>query len=305
MFTPIQKIDTNNNNFYIKRDDLLPFSFGGNKVRIAYEFLSDMKKKNKNCMIAYGNARSNLCRVIANLCSVKKIPCHIISPSDDDGQRVTTNNSLLSTVCGAIFHYCTKDSVSETVEKVMYECTSDGLSPYYIYGDKFGRGNEAVPVGAYAKVYKEIQLQEQELGMDFDYIFTATGTGMTQAGLIVGQACFGGDKKISGISVAKNKEQEIPVIEKYLSEYYKSNNISLPPPRKNSIILTDDFIFGGHGQYDINIVNLIKEMYILYGIPLDTTYTGKAFYGMRNYINYNGISKKIFCLYTRAEHRFS
>ena len=95
MFTPIQKIDTNNNNFYIKRDDLLPFSFGGNKVRIAYEFLSDMKKKNKNCMIAYGNARSNLCRVIANLCSVKKIPCHIISPSDDDGQRVTTNNRLL------------------------------------------------------------------------------------------------------------------------------------------------------------------------------------------------------------------
>lgn len=34
--TPIQGYGENS--FYIKRDDLLPFSFGGNKVRIAQEF---------------------------------------------------------------------------------------------------------------------------------------------------------------------------------------------------------------------------------------------------------------------------
>lgn len=45
------------NNFYIKRDDLLPFSFGGNKVRIAQEFFADMDSQNKSCIIGYGNAR--------------------------------------------------------------------------------------------------------------------------------------------------------------------------------------------------------------------------------------------------------
>ena len=43
--TPITKLNVPGNNFYIKRDDLLPFSCGGNKVRIAHEFLEDMKAK--------------------------------------------------------------------------------------------------------------------------------------------------------------------------------------------------------------------------------------------------------------------
>ena len=35
------KLTTNNNEFYVKRDDLLPFCFGGNKARIAKTFLED------------------------------------------------------------------------------------------------------------------------------------------------------------------------------------------------------------------------------------------------------------------------
>lgn len=46
-FTPIIKIHSQLTcNIYIKRDDLLPFSFGGNKVRIAEEFFADMRRKN-------------------------------------------------------------------------------------------------------------------------------------------------------------------------------------------------------------------------------------------------------------------
>ncbi len=51
--TPIQQLYTDNsdNTIYVKRDDLIPFSFGGNKVRIAKEFIDDMRDKNCNCMI--------------------------------------------------------------------------------------------------------------------------------------------------------------------------------------------------------------------------------------------------------------
>lgn len=41
--TPIMRIIDNDNEMYVKRDDLLPFSFGGNKVRIANIFINDMK----------------------------------------------------------------------------------------------------------------------------------------------------------------------------------------------------------------------------------------------------------------------
>lgn len=77
--TPVVQIPDEDNDIYIKRDDLLPFSFTGNKVRIVLEFIFDMKKQVKDCIIGYGNARSNLSRALANLCYQFKIPCHIPS----------------------------------------------------------------------------------------------------------------------------------------------------------------------------------------------------------------------------------
>ncbi|RHP38424.1 pyridoxal-phosphate dependent enzyme [Blautia sp. AF34-10] len=79
--TPIQKLEFPNDRnvrLYCKREDLLPFSLGGNKVRIGRAFFRDMQEKNKDCMIIYGNSRSNLCRVLANLCCAEKIPCYMI-----------------------------------------------------------------------------------------------------------------------------------------------------------------------------------------------------------------------------------
>ena len=72
--TPVIQIPDEKNSIYVKRDDLLPFSFGGNKVRIALEFINDMKKQGKDCIVGYGNARSNLSRALANLCYQFKIP---------------------------------------------------------------------------------------------------------------------------------------------------------------------------------------------------------------------------------------
>ena len=93
--TPIIKIEDDFNDLYIKRDDLLPFSFGGNKVRIALEFLDDMRNQDRDCIIGYGNARAYLSRALANLCYQQNIPCHIISPADEDGTRIDTFNSKI------------------------------------------------------------------------------------------------------------------------------------------------------------------------------------------------------------------
>ena len=65
--TPLQYIgdDFAQNRLYIKRDDLLPFSFGGNKVRIAQCYLQDMQHTSGSHVVCYGNARSNLCRAMS------------------------------------------------------------------------------------------------------------------------------------------------------------------------------------------------------------------------------------------------
>lgn len=173
--TPVVRILDKDNDIYVKRDDLIPFSFGGNKVRIALAFIEDMKRQGKDCIVGYGNTRSNLSRALANLCYSYKIPCCIISPTDEDGTRTDTYNSKIALSCEAIFHYCQKTDVRKTVENVLNDLRKEGFNPYYIFGDSTGKGNEHVSMAAYVKVYEEIKNQ-------YDYIFLATGTGMTQGG---------------------------------------------------------------------------------------------------------------------------
>lgn len=283
--TPLYGLE--DNNFYIKRDDLLPFSFGGNKVRIAKEFFDDMDSKGSDCMIGYGNARSNLSRAIANMNSLRKGECHIISPTEDDGNRIQTNNSAIVEMCGACFHFCRKDAVADTVQAVWNECMQKGMKPYYIYGDKYGHGNEEVPLRAYVKVFREIQNQADDMNIQFDYIFLATGTGMTQAGMIAGAALYGSKKeKIIGISVSREKVRQENILNDMLSTYSAKNNVCL---EAGLIEVCDEYISGGYGKYNEEIISTIRNMMILNGIPLDPTYTGKAFWGMLQYIK----SKKI------------
>ena len=286
--TPVIQIPDENNSIYVKRDDLLPFSFGGNKVRIALEFINDMKKQGKDCIVGYGNARSNLSRALANLCYRFKIPCHIISPADEDGTRIDTYNSKMVLSCDAKFHYCKKTNVKETVESILKDIRKEGLKPYYIYGDSTGKGNEHTPMLAYAKLYEEIKGQ-------YDYIFLATGTGMTQGGLLAGKAINNGAEKIIGISVARSAAQEIEVLCKSLECF--SDRIQRI--ENYEINVEDAYLCDGYGTYNRQIEKTIHQQLTCNGMPLDPTYTGKAFWGMQDYLNRKGITgKKVLFIHT-------
>ena len=286
--TPIHEISLEGiqNQIFMKREDLLAFSFGGNKVRIAKEFFDDMKKIGKDCMVGYGSARSNLSRALANFSSSRGVECYIVSPADMDGIRIETANSKIGQVCKANFRYCMKENVAETVEAVLEECCMKGMKPYYIYGDKYGHGNEAVPVRAYVEVYKEIKRQENSLGIKFDYIFLATGTGMTQSGLIAGQREEDGCECIIGISVARQKEIDCKTIQKYI-EAYENSLLGM-----FEINILDNYLAGGYGLWNESIKKTIYMMMEKNGVPLDTTYTGKAFWGMLEYLKRENIKNK-------------
>ena len=286
--TPIVQIPDVHNKIYVKRDDLLPFSFGGNKVRIALEFLNDMKRKGYDCIVGYGNARSNLSRALANVCYKFHIPCHIISPADEDGTRIYTFNSRMAEDFQAQFHYCQKTNVKETVERVIADLKSSGLNPYYIYGNSSGEGNEHIPIFAYKRVYEEIK-------NNYDYIFLATGTGMTQGGLIAGRAINNGSESIVGISVARSETHERLVLQKALKCF--SERVQLI--ENYDIEIVDTYLCNGYGTYNQQIVNTIHQQLVSNGMPLDPTYTGKAFWGMLDYLKRRNISnKKILFIHT-------
>ena len=269
--TPIQPLDTDErgNAFFLKREDLLPYSFGGNKARIGLEYMRDMTAKGCDHMVAYGNARSNLCRVLSNLCAGAGVPITILSPADDDGQRREAYNEKLCRSFGARVVPCLKTGVAESVDAVMESIRQEGGKPYYIYGDRYGKGNEAVPTAAYVPVYEEIRAQG-----DFDVIALACGTGMTLAGLLCGRKLCGGSERILGVSVARDAQNAKTHTLAY-GNAWKADLLCA-----EDVEIIDDFRLA-YGVYGEDVENTIRQMMLLHGVPMDGTYVGKAYAGLR------------------------
>lgn len=281
--TPITKsrLTPGGNTLYYKRDDLLPFSFGGNKYRMAKCYMRDAG--DADCIIVYGGARSNLIRCVANLCAAEGRACHVVMALEEDTRPA---NARLAEKLGATVHPCQKSQVAATLRRVMDECTAAGQKPYYTGGDEYGRGREGVPVAAYAEVYPEILAQEKELGLRFDRIFLPCGTGATQAGLLCGGLLAGDARGVVGISIARAAEVARAEVEKRM-EAWLAGRKAVPV---GAATVVDDYLQGGYGCTSPDIEDAIARVLAADGVPLDATYTGKAWRGMERYLTDKAIA---------------
>jgi len=292
--TPIQKLGFMQDNLlFIKRDDLFPFSFGGNKARKAQLFFEEIDKGNFDSVVTYGSSQSNHCRVVANMAAARGMYCLIISPEENRSQ---TNNSRMMELFGAKILACPVDEVHDTIARALQSLQDSGRKPYFIPGG--GHGN--IGTQAYVNCYREITEYEARNQIFFDYIFIASGTGTTQAGLVAGQLMEGGRETIIGISIARKNPRGRAVVTESVREYIREHKPELSDTAAEaSVIFTDAYIAEGYGKYDGAIEGTIDHILKQYGIPLDGTYTGKAFHGMLDYLKKEQIKdKRILFIHT-------
>lgn len=275
------------NQLYIKREDLIPFSFGGNKARKAALFFEDFDKEGYDCIVTYGSSSSNHCRVVANICASRGVDCHIVGPQEASDK---TANSSMMNIFKVNVTIVPVNKVSKTIENILSELKLKGKRPYFIPGG--GHGN--IGTQAFVNCYKEIK----DYDVGFDYVFLASGTGTTQAGLVAGKLMYNGKEKIVGISIARKNPRGRHIVLDSISEYLTDKAISSEGIEKATNFV-DDYIGGGYARQDEAVNAVIKNTLIRYGIPLDFTYTGKAFYGMSEFIIKNKIiGKKILFIHT-------
>ena len=284
--TPVQEMGALlGNRLYCKREDLLPFSFGGNKVRFADAYLRDMEKKGGNAMILYGGYHSNLCRILASACSRRGIPCVMVHNVDDEDTSLQSFNRDMIQPLILREYPCHKGEIAGAVQQAMDDFEAEGHRPYYIHGNIYGEGNVTVPMEAYVYAYRELLLQEKEMGKHFSYVFLGCSTGTTQAGLLAGQLLYGGDRQIVGISVTRNRDRAEEVIRSDLSEYARKHGVTYDRDPQTLIRVEDRYLAGGYGCHDREIEQVIQSALREYSLPLDPTYTGKAFRGMCGYLS--------------------
>lgn len=293
VITPIQQIEKNRNSIYIKRDDLIPYSFGGNKARKGFLFFKEIDAGNYDCVVTYGSSHSNHCRVIANMAAARQMKCHIIGPTVVSD---VTFNSKFMALFGAEITSVAVEQVHDTIERKLQELKQQGHNPYFIPGG--GHGN--LGTQAYVDCYDEIAAYEEENNIYFDYIFLASGTGTTQAGLVCGQLLKGDERRIVGISIARKNPRGREVVLDSVRAYLQECNADiLMDEMEAKTIFIDDYTGDGYGKGMDEITSVIRNGMSKYGIPLDSTYTGKAFWGMGQYLKENQIEgKKILFVHT-------
>ncbi len=285
--TPICKVNDNENNIYIKREDLIPYSFGGNKARKAFLFFEEIDTIGADYVVTYGSACSNHCRVVANMACERNMPCIIVSPSLSHGEN--SYNAQMMEMFRAKIVTCTVDEVHQTIEDILAQLKHQGYSPYFIAGG--GHGN--IGTQAYVDCYEEICEYEKNTKVKFDYIFHASGTGTTQAGLVCGQLINGDNRNIVGISIAREEQYGRNIVVESIREYLGKINRNFSEQEiQKRVIFDSSFISGGYGVSEEQVKVIIDNMLCSRGIPLDYTYTGKAYYGMKGYIKKNHIRKK-------------
>ena len=165
----------------------------------------------------------------------------------------------------------------------MTRLASDGYKPYYCHG-----GGHDLPGGmSFVEAVEELAKHIEKP----DYIFHASGTGSTQAGIVVGLDRVGwGDVKCIGISVARQYERGKQVIAEFanmLAEQY-----GMAERYDDRILFNTSYLCGGYEQFTSEMEVYLKRAMRETGLLFDTTYSGKAFFGMMDIIKKDSLQDK-------------
>ena len=257
------------------RDDLFPYVGGGSKARKAVEYETFLNNGGYNAIVTCGGIQSNHNRAFAILAAKNGWKCHLCIQGSKDRFFSERGNALLCRLAGAECEFILPAETSFAMDRAMAKLSKEGYRPYYVHG-----GGHDLPGGTcFVDAVAELKKHCESIGYKPDYIFHASGTGSTQAGIIVGLELAGwGDVKVMGISVARQKERGRQAIIDFAHELGRHYGLNQDFTEK--VYFNADYLYGGYEAYTDEMSEYLMRVMASTGIMFDTTYSGKGFYGM-------------------------
>jgi len=270
-------------NLYIKRDDLTGLGLSGNKVRKLEFCLAEAAAEGARVIITCGGLQSNHSRATAIASARLGLrPLLVLrgeAPAESDG------NFFLDRLAGAEIRFITHEDwprVNEIMAGIARELGAAGEKAYVIpEGASYPPG-----VFGYIKAAKEIADTQRELGITFDSVITAVGSGGTSAGLLYGKRIYELKGAILGINVLDTPSsfaQRIAGISEDFVKTYERRYRGAPWFK--AIPESEVEIAGGYDGPAYAVpsdegLDLIRAFGRRCGIFLDPAYTGKAMLGI-------------------------
>ena len=193
---------------WVKREDATGLGFGGNKLRKLDYVLHEAVASKADVLVSGGVVQSNSQRQVAAAAAKLGMECHLavyhgrLAPPTPE--YATSGNALLNRLYGAHLHDVpwTGDR-NAAIEELVSRLRQEGRRPYFV---PYGVSNPLGAIG-YASTIVEIAEQARALGVRPTAIVHCTGSGGTQAGLVVGASMAMPETRIVGIDIDAEPER--------------------------------------------------------------------------------------------------
>ena len=262
---------------WIKREDLLPLAFGGNKLRNLEFLVGAALAEGAETLITSGRRWSNHCRLTAAAGARAGLAVHVVltgppPPAGEEGPNHRLDELLGATVRAT----ATDDRAERTalVEAIAAAERAAGRRPYVI-----GVGGTGL-IGASGQVLAglEVAAQLNAAGIGDATIILPSATGGTQAGVLAGLALAAPPtRSVVGIAVAAPAVDLRPAIESILEGLGPLARVRVPP---DAIVLDDDQLGDGYGRPTAAADEAARLLARTEGILVDPIYTAKALAGL-------------------------
>lgn len=283
-FTPIERLDRltkvmGGPTIYMKRDDMLGLTMGGNKTRKLEFLMADALEKGADTIITCGAVQSNHCRLTLAAAVKEGLKCHLVLEQrvpNSYREDASGNNYLFHLLGVEGIHVVDGGSeMMAEMNKVADELKAKGRKPYIIPGG----GSNAIGGTGYAACAQEILQQSFAMGVSFDHIICTSGSTGTHAGLLVGLKGENANIPLTGIGINRKKDAQRKAVYDHSVELAKhlgvANEITM-----DDVIVFDDYIGEGYSRVTKGMVKAVKLVARTEAILLDPVYTGKTMDGM-------------------------
>lgn len=261
---------------WIKREDLLPIAFGGNKLRNLEFLVGAALAERADTLITSGRRWSNHCRLTAAAGARAGLAVHLVvtgPPVSGDGGA----NVRLDELLGATVHVTAtadREERAATVDRLAVDLRAAGRRPFVI-----GVGGSGA-IGAAGQVLAGLELADQlaAAGIGDARVVVPSATGGTQAGLLAGLALAAPPSRaVVGIAVAAPAADLRSTIATLLDGLAPLAGLR---PADDAIVLEDDQLGTGYGRPSVAADEATRLLARTEGILVDPIYTAKALAGL-------------------------
>jgi len=275
---------------WIKRDDQLGLTPGGNKTRKLEFLVADALAQGADTLITCGAPQSNHCRITLSAAIKEGLKCRFVIEERVEGSydEHASGNHFLFRLMGVedIVVVPGGSDMGAAMQKVAHQLEGEGRKGYVIPGG----GSNALGGLGYVACAQELQQQLFDQDLQIDRVVVGSGSSGTHGGMVAGFLGNHIDIPLTGVGVSRDPVDQAPLVRREAQAVCDLLELGVTVP-EDAVHCVGGYWQPKYSVPNAMMVEAVQLMARTEGILLDPVYTGKIVAGLIGMIRDGSISQ--------------